>query len=77
MEAADTYDIYKKTALGKPHDLKGNMPNCIGIVLTGNVRLVVEPIPPDLSAESLKNCKSIIVKGVIDYNEEKNKWIVP
>ena len=31
----------------------------------------------ELDIESLKKCKKIKIKGVLDYHGGKNEWIIP
>ena len=62
---------------GKPHLLEDNLKGCFGISITGNYRLIVEPKSNKLDNISLKKCKTIIVKGVVDYHGGKNEWIIP
>ncbi len=78
LEAADNFNQYlTKIALGKPHPLEGNLDKCYGISITANYRIVVEPLETELDIESLKNCKILNIKGVLDYHGGKNEWIIP
>ncbi len=78
LEAADNFNQYlTKIALGKPHPLQGNLERCYGISITANCRIVVEPLKTELDMESLKNCKVLNIKGVLDYHGGKNEWIIP
>lgn len=78
LKAASTLAAFAKTGLGKPHSLEGaEFKNCIGISITGNVRLVIQPVPPDLSAEALSACEKIKIIGVLDYHGRKENWLVP
>lgn len=45
--------------------------------ITANYRIVVEPLDTELDIESLKSCKILNVKGVLDYHGGKNEWIIP
>ena len=47
------------------------------ISIIANYRIVVEPLDTELDIESLKNCKILNVKGVLDYHGGKNEWIIP
>lgn len=44
-----------------------------------NLMKIVKPKAKDLSAESLKNCDTLIIEGVIDYHGKGKKcsWIIP
>lgn len=78
LESADNFNQYlTKIGLGKPHPLTGNLDKCFGIWITANYRIVVEPMETELDMESLKNCKKINIKGVLDYHGGKNEWIIP
>lgn len=77
LQAADTFGQYLLTGLGKPHRLSGNKDGLYGINITGNIRLIVEPISENLSAESLKNCIKIIIKGAEDYHGDKITTYIP
>lgn len=78
LEATENFNMYlTKVALGKPHPLTGDLDNCFGISITGNYRIVVEPLYTNLDMESLKECKVIKIKGVLDYHGEKNEWLIP
>lgn len=78
LKAADNFNQYlTKIPLGKPHPLEGNLDKCFGISITANYRIVVEPLETELDIESLKNCKTLNIKGVLDYHGGKNEWIIP
>lgn len=78
LQAAENFNQYlTKIALGKPHPLEGNLDKCFGISITANYRIVVEPLETELDIESLKNCKILNIKGVLDYHGGKNEWIIP
>lgn len=71
------YEYLKYINLGSPHHLKGDLNNCYGISISANYRLIIEPLGTKCDFESLKECVSINVKGVIDYHGGKNEWIIP
>lgn len=78
LEATDNFNEYLlKIGLGKPHPLTNNLDNCYGIFISKNYRLVVEPITEKLDMESLKECKVLNIKGVLDYHDGKEEWIIP
>lgn len=78
LESADNFNQYlTKIGLGKPHPLSGNLDNCYGIHITANYRIVVEPLETELDMKSLKNCKVLNIKGVLEYHDGKNEWIIP
>jgi len=77
IEAMPYFSEYLNLGLGKPHSLEGVFSGCYGLSVTGNVRMVIEPVCDDLSPESLKNCDEVILKGVVDYHGQKYEWIIP
>ena len=78
LESAENFNLYlTQVGLGKPHPLTGNLDNCYGIHITANYRIVVEPLETELDMESLKNCKLLNIKGVLEYHDGKNEWIIP
>lgn len=78
LEATDNFNEYlTKIALGKPHPLTGSLDKCYSVSISANYRLVIEPLVENLDMESLKDCKILIIKGVLDYHDGKNEWIIP
>lgn len=78
IQAAENFNQYiTQIALGKPHRLEGDLGKYFGISITANYRIVVEPLETELDLESLKNCKKLKIKGVLDYHGGKNEWIIP
>ncbi|MGN1116872.1 MAG: hypothetical protein ACI4TH_09900 [Candidatus Ornithomonoglobus sp.] len=76
LKAANNVGIFLSTGLGKPHFLSEDLYGHIAISLTGNYRLIIKPKTDDISAEALKICSIVCVKGVEDYHGSKNNWIV-
>lgn len=66
-----------QNGFGKPESLTGNLKGYFSLRLDANNRLIIRPKSADLTAESLKKCDTVIVKGVIDYHGKGNNWIVP
>ena len=77
LKAAANFSIYLNVGLGKPHPLIGNLKGCYGINITSNIRLIVKPNVESLDATSLKECDSVIIKGVMDYHGQKHEWLIP
>lgn len=77
LKAANNFAIFLQTGLGKPHSLEGNQKGLYGVNVSANNRLIIMPIADDLSAESLKKCELIVIKGVEDYHGSKNEWLIP
>ena len=74
---AENFNMYlTKIGLGKPHPLLGDLDKCYAIHITKNYRMVVEPLETELDMESLKKCKILNIKGVLDYHGGKNEWII-
>ena len=67
--------------LGKPHSLESskgtNERGYYGVSLTANYRLIVKPNCENTNAETLKECKEVIIMGVKDYHGKNEKWLVP
>lgn len=76
IKASNNFSIYMSIGLGKPHPLEAGLKNCFGIWVTRNIRLIVEPQAENFNVNSLKLCKSVIVKGVCDYHGGKEEWII-
>ncbi|MHB8170271.1 MAG: hypothetical protein ACYDG6_01830 [Thermincolia bacterium] len=76
LKAAVNFSVYLTTGLGKPHPLYENLKGYYGITITGNVRLIVKPDAECLDSQALKECDTVIVKGVMDYHGRKNEWFV-
>ena len=75
--SCSSFKELQQSGLGKPESLSGNFTRCFSLRLTANYRLIVKPCSKDLSAESLMNCDTVIIKGVIDYHGKGNDWIIP
>ncbi|HBR35088.1 MAG TPA: hypothetical protein DD734_10665 [Firmicutes bacterium] len=77
LKASVSFGIYLTTRLGKPHPLYGNLKGYYGIVITGNVRLIAKPNVKSFEPEALKDCDTVILRGVVDYHGGKNEWLIP
>ena len=77
MQAATNFKDYLDYGLGKPHPLSGNLDKLYGIHLNKNYRLIVEPLSNRLDDVGLKECKNINIKGVVEYHDGKNEWLIP
>lgn len=78
LEATDNFNMYlTKVGFGKPHPLEGDLDKYYGISINANYRIVVQPLETKLDMESLKDCKVLNIKGVLDYHGGKNEWIIP
>ena len=77
MIAAPNFKDYLDYGIGKPHPLTGDLDNLYGISLNKSIRLIVEPLVEKRTNESLKMCKEINIKGVVEYHGNKKEWIIP
>lgn len=77
LRASSNFKKYLDNSIGKPHPLTGDLDNLFGISLNKNYRLIVEPLTDGLDDESLRECKKIDIKGVMDYHDGKHVWLIP
>lgn len=77
LKAAANFSIYLSTGLGKPHPLVGNLKGYYGINISGNIRLIIKPVVESLDPASLKKCDLVVIKGVLDYHDQKLEWFIP
>jgi len=78
LKAADTFAKYLSFGIGKPHSLEGiAFKDCYGISIDAHRRLVVKPIAENTSAEALAECKTVEIRGIVEYHGAKNEWIIP
>ena len=77
LSATSNFKQYLDSSIGKPHPLTGNLDNLFGINLNKNYRLIVKPLTDGLDDESLRECKNIEIKGVMDYHDGKYEWLIP
>lgn len=77
LRASSNFKEYLDNGIGKPHSLTGDLDNLFGISLNKNYRLIVEPLTDGLDDESLRGCKKIDIKGVMDYHDGKHIWLIP
>lgn len=76
LKAAKFFQDYLNTHIGNPHSLEGNLDTYYGVDLNSHIRLIIQPIPPDLSPEALKICKIAKIIGIVDYHGGKNEWLI-
>lgn len=77
--AFSSFSALQRSGIGKIESLEGKLKGSYSLRLSANYRLIVTPKSENLSAESLKNCDTLIIKGMIDYHGERKKfsWIIP
>lgn len=71
LKAANSVGEYMSFKIGNPHFLKGPYKHCIGITLTGNYRLIIEPIyeeGTDFSNLNLYTLRVVTIMEVEDYH---------
>lgn len=76
LKSASTFQKYLDFHIGNPHSLIGDLSTYYGVDLDKNTRLIIQPVPPDLSAEALKICEKVKIIGIVDYHGDKNEWII-
>lgn len=74
--AFECFKDYLDSNIGKPHLLEGKDKE-YAINVTANIRLIIKPYTESLDFESLKKCKKIIIKGVVDYHGSNKKIYIP
>lgn len=77
MKSSPNFKEYLNYGLGKPHPLTGDLDKLYGINLNKNYRLIIEPLVEKFDDISLKECKNVNVKGVVDYHDGKIEWFIP
>ena len=79
IESYDNFFLLQQFCTGKIESLIGDLKGCYSLRLTANYRLIIKPKAPDFSPESLIICKTVIIKGVIDYHDRSNRrnWLIP
>lgn len=77
IKASPNFKEYVSYGIGKPHSLTGNLDNLYGISLNKNYRLIVKPLIENLDVSFLEKCKTVDIKGVVDYHDGKIEWLIP
>ena len=77
--AFTSFSALQQSGIGKMESLEGDRKGSYLLRVSANYRLIVKPKTKDLSVESLKNCDTLIIEGVIDYQGKRKKfsWIIP
>lgn len=76
IKASATFQKYLNFHIGNPHGLKGNLFSCYGVDLDKHTRLIIQPVPPNLSSEALMICETAKIIGIVDYHGDKNEWLI-
>ena len=66
LKVSQTFQKYIDYHIGNPHSLNGDLSSYYGVDLDAHTRLIIQPIPPDLTSEALKICKKVMVIGIVD-----------
>ena len=79
IKASADIDVFYSLGIGKPHLLKGDMTGCLGISITGNLRLIliIKDYSPKKSLTEIFKTNHLTIKGVCDYHGDKYEWIIP
>ena len=77
LKASANFGIYLSTGLGRPHPLVGNLKGYYGVSISGSIRLVIKPDAESLDPASLRECDTVIIRGVMDYHGQKHEWLIP
>lgn len=73
--AFEYFSELQNSGLGRMESLLGDMHGDYSLRTTANYRIIVTPKSIERSAEALKKCDTLIIKGVIDYMEKQAKSI--
>lgn len=76
LKAAKFFQDYLNNRIGNPHSLEGNLDIYYGVDLNSHIRLIIQPVPPDLSPGALKICKIAKIIGIVDYHGGKDEWLI-
>lgn len=76
LKAARFFKNYLDNHIGNPHSLEGILNTFYGVDLNAHIRLIIQPVPPDLSPEALKICEIVKIIGIVDYHGGKNEWLI-
>ena len=76
--AFTSFSALQQSGIGKMESLEGDRKGAYSLRVSANYRLIVKPKTKDLSVESLKNCDTLTIEGVIDYHGKGKKfsWII-
>lgn len=79
MISFSTFYALQRSKIGKMESLEGDRKGSYSLTVSANYRLIIKPKAKDQSSESLKNCDTFVIEGVIDYHGKgsKNNWIIP
>lgn len=77
LRAAPNFFTFLNLRLGQPHRLEHDLKDCYAVNISANYRLIIEPVTEAFDNDSLLNCNTVIIKGVMDYHGGKCNWIIP
>jgi len=73
LKAAETFGDFLALGLGHPEPLKAKDLGKYSVRVSGNVRLIIEPVQ---IGERIELSIEIIVEGVVDYHGGKDDWFI-
>ncbi len=76
LKSAQTFQKYLNYHIGNPHSLSGDLFSYYGVDLDKHTRLIIQPVPPDMSSEALKVCETVKIIGIVEYHGGKNEWLI-
>ncbi len=76
--AFSSFSSLLDSRISKMESLSGDKEGSYSLHLTANYRLIVAPNTENRSAEGLRKCDTIIIRGVMDYHGKgaNNNWII-
>ena len=77
IRAFSSFYSFQASGYGKVEALTGDLKGYYSVRLNSNYRLIIKPKSIDLNTNSLKECDTVIIKGVIDYHGRGNNWLIP
>ena len=77
--AFSTFLSLRQSGIGKMESLEGDRKGSYSLRISANYRLIIKPKAEEQSAESLRECDTLIIEGVIDYHGrgKKHNWLIP
>lgn len=73
LKAARSVGEYMALKIGNPHFLKGDYNRCIGVSITGNYRLIFEPLYEENSDFSKLNLNTLRVVTILEVDDYHGK----
>lgn len=77
IKASNNFQSYLDLRLGNPHRLKETRSDEYAVNITGNIRMILNPLTKGHTKADLSNCEKVIIKGVEDYHVKPIKKYLP